>query len=291
MAKIDLYSPQWVEMIFEGRNKEYGAYQLRRSIGKRNVWAIVIMLVAAVIIGSLIGINQIVEAQRAHEAYLAEMRASQLAEEQAKKEAAKKKDEPKPKVEEIKEEQVPEVRKTIQFTAPVIKPDEQVKNQIDLTQIKKAMDEGAAAGAQTQEGSTDRSNMDSKLTQTEAPIKIETPKPEVKQEVEQVVESKPLTIAEKMPSFKGNVNAWLGSHIQYPAAALENGIQGRVVIKFVVGKDGSVSQAQVVRGVDPSLDKEALRVVNAMPKWNPGMNNGQPAAVWYTLPVQFRLAN
>ena len=107
MAKIDLYSPQWVEMIFEGRNKEYGAYQLRKGIGKRNIWAIIIMLVAAVIIGSIIGINQIVEAQKAHEAYLAEMRASKLAEEQAKKEAQKKKDEPKPKVEEIKQEQVP----------------------------------------------------------------------------------------------------------------------------------------------------------------------------------------
>lgn len=109
------------------------------------------MLVAAVIIGSIIGINQIVEAQKAHEAYLAEMRASKLAEEQAKKEAQKKKDEPKPKVEEIKQEQVPEVRKTVQFTAPVIKPDEQVKNQIDLTQIKKRYGRSAAAGGQTQE--------------------------------------------------------------------------------------------------------------------------------------------
>ena len=288
MAKIDLYSPQWVEMIFEGRNKEYGAYQLRKGIGKRNIWAIIIMLVAAVIIGSIIGINQIVEAQKAHEAYLAEMRASKLAEEQAKKEAQKKKDEPKPKVEEIKQEQVPEVRKTVQFTAPVIKPDEQVKNQIDLTQIKKAMDEGAAAGGQTQEGSTERTNIDSKITQTELPP---PPPPQQVEEkkVEQVVESKPLTIAEKMPSFKGNVNAWLAQHINYPAAAAENDVQGKVIVRFVVGKDGSVSQASVVRSVDPALDREALRAVNSMPKWNPGMNNGQPAAVWFTLPVTFKL--
>ena len=288
MAKIDLYSPQWVEMIFEGRNKEYGAYQLRKGIGKRNIWAIIIMLVAAVIIGSIIGINQIVEAQKAHEAYLAEMRASKLAEEQAKKEAQKKKDEPKPKVEEIKQEQVPEVRKTVQFTAPVIKPDNEVKNQIDLTQIKKAMDEGAAAGGQTQEGSTERTNIDSKITQTELPP---PPPPQQVEEkkVEQVVESKPLTIAEKMPSFKGNVNAWLASHLNYPAVAAENGVQGKVIVRFVVGKDGSVSQASVVRSVDPALDREALRVVNLMPNWNPGMNNGQPAAVWFTLPVTFKL--
>ena len=289
MAKIDLYSPQWVDMIFEGRNKAYGAYQLRKGIGKRNVWAIVIMLVAAVIIGSLIGINQIVEAQKAREAYLAEMRASKLAEEQAKKEAQKKKEEQKPVVQEEKKEEVPEVRKTVQFTAPVIKPDEQVKNQIDLTQIKKAMDEGAAAGGQTQEGSTERTNNNSLVTQTEVPIKIETPKPVEEKKVEQVVESKPLTIAEKMPSFKGNVNAWLAQHINYPAAAAENNVQGKVIVRFVVGKDGSVSQASVVRSVDPALDREALRAVNAMPKWNPGMNNGQPAAVWFTLPVTFKL--
>lgn len=98
-----------------------------------------------------------------------------------------------------------------------------------------------------------------------------------------------LTIAEQMPSFKGNVNQWLAQNLQYPAVAAESGIQGRVVVKFVVGKDGSVSQAQVVRGVDPSLDREALRVVNMMPKWNPGMNNGQPANVWFTLPVTFKL--
>lgn len=97
------------------------------------------------------------------------------------------------------------------------------------------------------------------------------------------------TIAEQMPSFKGNVNKWLAQHIHYPAEALENGIQGRVVVKFVVTKDGDVVQPQVIRNVDPSLDKEALRVVSEMPKWNPGYNNGEPANVWYTLPVTFSL--
>ena len=92
-----------------------------------------------------------------------------------------------------------------------------------------------------------------------------------------------------MPSFKGNVNAWLASHLNYPAVAAENGVQGKVIVRFVVGKDGSVSQASVLRSVDPALDREALRVVNLMPNWNPGMNNGQPAAVWFTLPVIFKL--
>ena len=230
MSKIDLYSPQWVDMVFEGRNQNYGAYKLRKSIGKRNFWAIVIMLVAAFIIGSAIGINTIIENQKAHEAYLAEMRASKLAEEQAKKDAAKKKKE-QPKIEPKVEpkEQIPEVRKTVQFTAPVIKPDNQVKKEINLQDIEKELDKGAAAGATTTEGSTDRNVGEVQMNQTTETIKIEEPKKE-EPKVEQKVENKILTIAEQMPSFKGNVNAWLSSHLSYPAVAAENGIQGPVIV-------------------------------------------------------------
>lgn len=102
-------------------------------------------------------------------------------------------------------------------------------------------------------------------------------------------DKEPLTTAEKMPSFNGNINEWLSLHIVYPAVAAENGIEGIVIVRFVVGKDGSISQASVVRSVDPSLDREALRVVNSMPKWNPGLDNGEPVAVWFTYPVHFRL--
>ena len=102
-------------------------------------------------------------------------------------------------------------------------------------------------------------------------------------------EEEPLTAAEKMPSFKGNINEWLSQHLFYPTVAAENGIQGTVIVSFVVGKDGSISRAHVVRSVDPSLDREALRVVNSMPKWNPGLDNGEPVAVWFTYPVRFRL--
>lgn len=97
------------------------------------------------------------------------------------------------------------------------------------------------------------------------------------------------SVAEQMPSFKGNVNAWLASHIQYPSVAAENGIQGRVIVKFVVTAEGYIRQAQVVRGVDTSLDREAMRVVNSMPTWNPGMNNGKYVNVWFSLPLTFKL--
>ena len=112
---------------------------------------------------------------------------------------------------------------------------------------------------------------------------------EKKEEVKQVVGNKIFDIAEQMPSFKGNVNQWLASNLSYPAIAAENGVQGCVIVQFVVEKGGSVSNVQVVRSIDPALDHEAVRVVKSMPKWNPGMNNGQPIRVKYTLPITFRL--
>ena len=97
---------------------------------------------------------------------------------------------------------------------------------------------------------------------------------------------------EQMPEFPGGINAlrrYIAENIQYPVLAQENDIEGTVILKFVVGKDGKVSNVQVLRGVDPLLDSEAIRVVKTLPKFKPGYNNGQPVKVWYTLPVMFIL--
>lgn len=101
-----------------------------------------------------------------------------------------------------------------------------------------------------------------------------------------------LDIAETMPEFKGGVNAllkYLSNNIKYPKTAEKAGIQGRVVVQFVVAKDGSIEDTKVVSSVDPELDKEALRVVNAMPNWKPGTQDGKPVRVKYTVPIMFRL--
>lgn len=96
-------------------------------------------------------------------------------------------------------------------------------------------------------------------------------------------------VAEQMPSFKGNVNHWLAENLHYPTVAAENGVQGRVIVRFVVQKDGSISNVSVIRGVDPALDREAMRVVKAMPRWSPGWKDGEPVNVWFTLPITFSL--
>lgn len=100
------------------------------------------------------------------------------------------------------------------------------------------------------------------------------------------------TVVEEMPKFPGGDSEllkFIAKSIKYPVIAQENGIQGRVICSFVVNRDGSVVDAEVLRGVDPSLDKEALRVIATMPKWTPGKQRGKPVRVKYTVPITFRL--
>jgi protein TonB len=114
----------------------------------------------------------------------------------------------------------------------------------------------------------------------------------VAREEEEEEENKVFFIVEEMPEFPGGDLArarWLADNIKYPRIAQENGIQGKVYISFVVGKDGAISNASVARGVDPSLDQEALRVVNQMPKWKPGKQRGEPVNVSFTVPINFVL--
>lgn len=100
------------------------------------------------------------------------------------------------------------------------------------------------------------------------------------------------TVVEEMPQFPGGdgeLLKFIAKSIKYPVIAQENGIQGRVICSFVVNRDGSVVDAEVMRGVDASLDKEALRVIATMPKWKPGKQRGKPVRVKYTVPITFRL--
>jgi protein TonB len=285
MSNIDLYDPKWIDLVFQNKNKEYGAYQLRKGTSKRNMLALLILIIAAALIGGYLAWKihaDKLEAERL--AYMEQLELSKL-QEQAKQE--KKEDKPKiekPIIEPKKE--LPQVRETQKFTAPVIKKDELVKEENQV----KAMDEldaNTAVGVKDQEGTKDRT-IEAARTDVVEKVVIEEPKEEVKQEVTQKI----FDVVEQQPSFPGGQAAllqWLQQNIHYPPVAEENGIQGRVVVSFVVEPDGSITNVQVVRGVDPSLDKEAVRVTKAMPKWQPGKQNGQAVRVKYNLPVQFRL--
>ena len=112
-------------------------------------------------------------------------------------------------------------------------------------------------------------------------------------EGEEVIEQsdKVFEVVDEMPSFPGGQSAlfdFMAKNIKYPEVAVECGIQGRVLVTFIVKKDGSLSDVRVAKSVDPSLDKEAVRIIKSMPKWNPGIHKGKYVNVKFTLPVTFR---
>ena len=125
--------------------------------------------------------------------------------------------------------------------------------------------------------------------EADARVEIQAPiAPPEEEEEEQVIHIR----VEKMPEFPGGqeaLNRYLVRNIKYPLLAQENGIQGRVVCQFVVNSDGSIVDISVVRGVEESLDKEAIRVIQSMPKWTPGRQGGKSVRVKYTLPIRFKL--
>ena len=112
---------------------------------------------------------------------------------------------------------------------------------------------------------------------------------------EEVIEEETYQVfmVDKRPSFNGGdanaFSAWVGQHLVYPEIAKENGVQGRVVLQFTILKDGSLDKVKLLRGADPSLDKEAVRVVSSSPKWEPGRQNDRAVNVTYTFPVIFQL--
>ena len=281
MAKIDLYDPKWVDMVFAGKNKEYGAYQLRKGTSGRNIKSLLILVIAAALVGGFLA-WKVIEQKQAEEqqAYMEAMELAKL-QQQAKKEE-KKKEQVKPKIEPKKE--IPVARETQKFTAPVIKKDELVIEENQVKQMDK-LDDKVAVGSEDKEGVKDRTV---EAVRSEIAVAAPPPPPAPKPEVA----TKVFDVVEEMPSFPGGnaaLMSYLNSNTKYPVVAQENGVQGRVIISFVVERDGSISDVKVARSVDPSLDREAQRVVKSMPRWTPGKQNGQTVRVKYTVPVVFRL--
>ena len=275
MAKIDLIDNGWVDLVFEGKNHSYGAYQLRKETGKRNLMAILVMFAIGVAIAAFVAIKGVVEnAMKQDVAIEADVELAKLAE---KKEAkVEKKEEPT-----IEKVEVEKVKSSVKFVPPVIKKDDEVKPEEELKSQEELNKTNTAIGAFDVKGNDEAAG--EVLKAKEVIAQPEPPKEE---------ETKVFDVVEQMPSFPGGPSAlmqYLSSNIKYPVVAEENGVQGRVVCTFVVERDGSITDVRVIKSVDPSLDKEAVRVVKSMPKWIPGKQNGSAVRVKYTVPVTFRL--
>ncbi len=285
MAKdVDLSSKEWTDIIFEGKNKDFGAYELRKhSDGRHNramlftIIGLVIVLVGSYFLGMYNDYRREqheLELQAQLEQQLAQMEA-EAPEETQEEEVIEAVQEP-----EAEEALPEEILNTIKDTEIAIAADNEVTE--DITSKDEVQESTAAAGASTFDQGTD--NLEVVRTHKDEII-VEEKKPEpVKEEV--------FTAVEQMPQFPGGeaeLLKYVATHIKYPTMAAENNIQGRVVVKFVVKKDGNVGDVVVLRGKDPDLDKEAVRVVKTLPKFIPGKMNGQAVSVWYTLPINFKL--
>lgn len=272
MAKMDLASKSWCEMVFANRNQAYGAYQLRAELGKRNQIALIVVL-ALIVIGLLVPLFlKFVIPQKKDDTITEVTNFSKLKEAEVKDQHIKKVQPKQP------QQEVQRIKSSIKFTAPVIKEDDQV-NEADEMKTQEALGKSqfaisiADVKGNDEEHGKDVADLKEVITSQKEDIKV-------------------YTVVEQMPSFPGGEDAllkYIGSHIKYPSVAIEQGIQGMVMLRFVVNPDGHVGEVQVLKSLDPYCDREAKRVIQSLPKFIPGKQQGRAVAVWYTCPVRFQI--
>lgn len=289
MAKdVDLSSKEWTDLIFEGKNKEFGAYTLRQSSDRRHNLAVVYVVAGLILVFLFAWIYGMIQTARenAEKERLAELLAQVeqqqfeelIIEEEIIEENQMEQEEEIPEPEE-EEALAEEILNTEKFTEFLTAKDEEVTEEVKSADEVK--DTSTALGSTDFDKGTDDLNI---VREHKNEVIVEEKAP--------VEDNKVFTSVEQMPQFPGGdaeLLKWISSHIKYPAIAMENNVQGRVVVQFVVTKNGSIGEVKVVRGKDPDLDKEAVRVVKTLPNFIPGKMNGQAVNVWYTLPINFKL--
>ncbi|MDR1699402.1 MAG: energy transducer TonB [Prevotellaceae bacterium] len=263
---LDLTSREWRDLIFEGKNKKYGAYYLRATSNKRHIKALIIVAASVIFLASLPFIFNFVSSILPEE----EIRVT---------EAVIMDDLPPPEEEVIEEEIIPEIPvqeliEQVAYVAPVI-ADVEVRDD-EVRQITEDLNETEAVISTVNvEGTTEV-----------IPEELEELATEIVPEKPEIFEYVP-----EMPAFPGGaaaLNKFLSEKLEYPRAELETGIQGTVVVQFTVSPSGALTDFKVVRKVSPGLDAEALRVAKLMPAWSPGRQNGKAVYVSFKLPVVFK---
>lgn len=248
-------------MVFENRNKEYGAYVLRSIYGKNVIsGTIVTLVIIALVVLSpkimeLFKSDEVVEKAPPRKLVYTELSAPPPI------------DKPKPPPPQV---QLPRLQKVIKFVPPKVVKEEVVEEVPTIEEIKQH--EVAAV-------------------EIEGPTEVVFAEP-VEEVVVEEEENKIFTVVEQQPEFEGGYAAMMNfirKNMRYPASARRMGIEGTVYVSFVVSKDGSISEVNVVRGISADCDKEAVRVVSMMPPWKPGRQNGKPVFVRFVLPIKFQL--
>lgn len=271
MSDFDLNSKQWCELVFDGKNHDFGAYRMRESSTSRHNKAMIIVLIAVILILTLPKLISYVVPEKEVKIEMTQtVQLEKLPPPEVKNNDVIKKAEAAPP---------PPLKSTIKFTAPKIVKDEEVGEE-DVKTQDELLSSSTAISVADVKGNDDEFGMD---IADVGEIALDTPQEEV--EEEEIFMS-----AEQPPMFPGGMEAlmkYLNDNIIYPVIALENGVSGTVVLKFVVTKTGKIDDIQVVNSVDRALDEEAVRVVSQMPDWQPAKQNGNNVAVYFNLPVRF----
>jgi periplasmic protein TonB len=252
------------DLVFDNRNKDYGAYALRKSYSKSILTGFGIGVLAFGLIAASDKVGELLKKnQQDEEVVLTTVTLSEP--------PPLNKDTPPPPP---PPPPPPVERPTIKFMELVAKKNEEVQEEEPIVKAEE-MKINVAASTETKGDVTAK-------VEPETPIVSDVP----------VVQEKPFTVVEQMPAFPGGdaaLYAYLSKNIKYPEREQEDGIQGKVFVRFVVNENGSVSDAEIVRGVSPGLDKEARRVVLGLPQFTPGRQGGKAVKVYYNLPVTFKL--
>lgn len=283
MAKeINLSSREWCDLVFEGKNKDFGAYVIRTESTKRHNKAVLWSIIGTIIFG-LLAFGYVKASQ-----YIEERRIAEWGEQvDVIVDMSQEAEDPEPEQERLEQEKpevLQDVLNSIKVTELQIVEDNEVNREDEILSQDEIEQTNRAFGqTNVDNGQDDRTQFQTAVEEVVVEKKEEKPK-EVKEEIH--------TLVEQMPQFPGGDAAlmkYLSSHINYPPMAAENNVQGKVILQFVVEKDGRVGEVKIARSVDKDLDKEAIRVVKSLPKFTPGRQNGYPVRVWYTLPVNFKL--
>ncbi len=261
------------DIVFEGRNKAYGAYLLRKLYNNHITKAAIIATALFLLFVSIPLIARMIEGQEEEQVVERIVTEVDLAPPPPIDEATPPPPPPPPEL----PPPPPPVQATVKYTPPVVKRDNEVREEEEIPDVEELQE--AEAALKTVEGVK---NAPPDLSGLDGTSKV----------VAEVVEEKPYTYVEQMPSFPGGETEmlkYLGKNIRYPAAAQRAGIEGIVVLSFVVSKTGEISEIQVIKSLGGGTDEEAMRVVKTMPKWTPGKQNGRAVPVRYTLPVRYTI--
>jgi protein TonB len=258
MAKEKIKAPAFDDIVFEIRNKEYGAYRLRKKYSRNVIIATIVgvIIIATAIITPYLNAKALESKQQRQERQV-EIKMENL--DQPTDVVAPPPPPPPPPQETVQQ---------AKYVPPVV---------VDSVKPEETIQLMTADDAQIE-------------IQNEEVVEYVEP---VKEEIqEEEPEPEPFVVVEEMPMFPGGEQAlllYIRDHTNYPEVAKENNIQGRVIVRFCVTSKGGVSMVSVLKGVDPELDEEALRVVSTLPAFKPGKQGGKPVPVWYMVPITFTL--